>query len=206
MRSGEIKAQCPLNLLPFIALLPRSLFHSWSGTRVLVLSLASTLNWSSLPQCPPTLPRPPIIFSFHCFIFGSQAGLAVPSTQWQGQHTSTSPSAQFPLQHPLSRVIVEVTRRSRLVPLHFPNWVHCPVDPALRKVRRTPILLGSVPSSSSPSPPPAPALLPRKCCPFFSLAVPSQPSQCSSSWCLLMNVSLCLLPSSLLLPNQQTPK
>lgn len=114
MRLGEIKAQCPLNLPPFVSLLPRSLFHSWSGTRGPILSLASTCNWSSLPQCSHLL-RPPIKFSFHCFIFGSQAGLDVPPTHWQGQHTSPSPSAPFPLQHPLSRVTAEVTRRSRLV-------------------------------------------------------------------------------------------
>lgn len=115
---------------------------------VLVLSLASTFNWCSLPQCPHPAQAPHYI-QFSLFYFWFTSRVRCPSYSWQRQHTSTSPSAPFPLQRPLFSCIAKVTRRSRLVSsLHFPNWVHCPVDPTLRKVRKTPILLGSVPSST----------------------------------------------------------
>lgn len=69
------KPSCPLSLYS-----PVPYFIPGRVLGVLVLSIASILNRSSLPQCPPTLPSPPPnIFSFHGFIFSPQAGSDVPT-------------------------------------------------------------------------------------------------------------------------------
>lgn len=91
MRSGEIKTQGPLNPPPFISLLPCSLFHSWSGARVLVLSLASTLNWCSLPQCPHPA-RAPHYIQFSLLYFWFTSRVRCPSYSWQRQPGKDTPA------------------------------------------------------------------------------------------------------------------